>query len=126
MITSTGATEGAHTIVVNRLAASERKVHDAGLAATRVLFEPEAVGRTVSGLRGWDAAEGPHAIVHVDAASTDFIVTSEGKPLFVRSIPVGAQHLAVEETDYRGKLAEEMKRFAREREGESDDESEKP
>jgi Tfp pilus assembly protein PilN len=48
-------------------------------------------------------------LVHVDEQCTDFVVVTSGKPLFVRSIPVGSKHFMDDIHKYEEKFAQEIR-----------------
>jgi len=50
----------------------------------------------------------PVNIVHIDESYSDFVIAYQGKPIFVRSIPVGTQHLLAEKQRYEVKFVEEL------------------
>ncbi|MDD5255517.1 MAG: pilus assembly protein PilM, partial [Candidatus Omnitrophica bacterium] len=82
----------------------------AGIKLERVLFAPEGLSNFAARIlrAGTDAP--PVCIVHIDEGSSDFVVSHKGKPVFVRSIPIGAWNLSEEGLVYRGRFLDEIKR----------------
>jgi len=82
----------------------------AGIKLDRVLFAPEGLSSyAAKAVKGRSDAV-PVSLVHVDESSTDFVVAHKTKPIFVRSIPIGAWNLAEEGFVYRSRFSDEIKR----------------
>lgn len=84
-------------------------LNKAGLNVERVLFSMEGIGKVFSRVLKWESEESPVGIIHVDAGFTDFSVALKDRVIFVRSIPIGIQHL-LKEGDNRLKFIEEVKK----------------
>ncbi|HQQ89376.1 MAG TPA: pilus assembly protein PilM, partial [Oscillospiraceae bacterium] len=82
----------------------------AGLKVDRVYFAPEQMARISAAALKFGQQEGVRAIVHIDANFTDFITTAKGEIMFVRSIPIGKQHLSGEPDRYQMRFIEEVKK----------------
>ncbi|MBI5150934.1 MAG: pilus assembly protein PilM [Candidatus Omnitrophica bacterium] len=91
----------------------------AGLKCEKVLFAPEAMAAILGRFVRMDSREVPLASIHIDEGFTDFMVISNERPAFIRSIPVGVQHLAEEAEKYQIKFIEEVKGSLEAYEGES-------
>ncbi|OGW74889.1 MAG: hypothetical protein A2Z72_06280 [Omnitrophica bacterium RBG_13_46_9] len=82
----------------------------AGLKLEKVLFAPEALGRSVDKVLKLNTANAPLTVVNVDEGFADFVVVYKNKLVFERSIPIGAQQL-IEDKDQSGiRFAEELKK----------------
>jgi len=81
----------------------------AGLKAGRVLLSSEGIARAYSALKP-EIKDSPFGIIHIDSTFTDFNVILQGKPLFIRNIPLGAQHLLSEGESSRMRFGEEVKK----------------
>jgi Tfp pilus assembly PilM family ATPase/Tfp pilus assembly protein PilN len=76
----------------------------------KVCFVPESLSMVLPGMLRLDTTAEPVGIAHVDGYLTDFIVIFKNKPIFVRSIPIGAQNLIDSRDKYEARFAEEIKR----------------
>lgn len=81
----------------------------AGLKLERVLLAPEGIGWSASRILKLETQESPVALIHIDESFTDFTVVFINKVIFVRNIPIGAQHLTEERERYQARFAEEIK-----------------
>ena len=81
----------------------------AGIKLERTLFAAEALAWSSSKILKLETQDSPANIVHIDESFTDFSVISKNKLVFVRSIPIGAQHLIAEKEKYQLKFVEELK-----------------
>jgi Tfp pilus assembly PilM family ATPase/Tfp pilus assembly protein PilN len=82
----------------------------AGYKIDNVVLMSEGLARLVSRLARVEREETPSVILYIDGNTTDFSVALKSKALFIRSIPVGVQHLAVQEDKYTAKFIDEIKR----------------
>jgi len=82
----------------------------AGLRLKGVFFAPEGIAWAVSHLLGQDTQTHPVAVLHIDEVMTDFVVVFQGRAIFVRNIPVGAQHLVEERQLAKDKFFDEIKK----------------
>lgn len=98
-------------IVARKVVKRQFEILDkAGLKAERTFFAPEGLAWFVSKMLKLDTAHLPLNVVHVDESSTDFTIILRDKLLFIRSIPMGGQHLIGEKEKYQAKFVEEIKR----------------
>ncbi|OGW83191.1 MAG: hypothetical protein A3C47_05490 [Omnitrophica bacterium RIFCSPHIGHO2_02_FULL_51_18] len=87
-----------------------RLLEKAGLGLGRIFFSPEAIGLACTKIL---PAQGPNtslAIVHMDELFTSFVVTQANQLLFVRGIPVGANHLLEEKEAYADRFVDELQK----------------
>jgi len=82
----------------------------AGLRLEKVFFAPEGLAWAASKILKIDTMTAPVSIAHVDESFTDFTIVFKNKPAFVRSIPIGMQHLISEKERYEIRFADELKR----------------
>ena len=80
-----------------------------GLSADKVLFGAEVIGRIFSRIAQSGPPGSPSGIIHVDETSTDFLITTNDKPIFIRNIPIGAGHLADDQEGYLARFTEEIR-----------------
>ncbi|MBN1405865.1 MAG: pilus assembly protein PilM, partial [Candidatus Omnitrophica bacterium] len=98
-------------IVVNSVLKRHLEIlNRAGVRLEQVSFSAESAALAVSKILKTDTEKIPAGIVHIDASFTDFMIVFRNKPLFIRSIPIGAQQLLDEEERYRAKFVEEIKK----------------
>ncbi len=81
-----------------------------GRRLEKVTLAPEGLARSASKILKVETKDSPANIVHIDASSTDFIIVFKDKTVFVRNIPIGAQHLVSKEERYQVRFVEEIKR----------------
>ncbi|MFH1190260.1 MAG: pilus assembly protein PilM [Candidatus Omnitrophota bacterium] len=81
----------------------------AGFRTERVLFAPEGMALSVLKILRYDIDNAPVNIIHIDESDTDFSVIFRNKVMFVRSIPVGAQHLIHDREKCEARFAAEIK-----------------
>lgn len=82
----------------------------AGLKVSKVIFEPEALGRVSSSMLQLKSTPSPGGIIHLQANFTDFIVIDDDKPIFIRNIPIGTQHLVSEPALYQLQFTDEIRK----------------
>jgi Tfp pilus assembly PilM family ATPase len=82
----------------------------AGLRLDRVLLAAEGLACSASKILKLENENSPSSIVHIDDGYTDFIITLRNKPMFIRSIPIGTQHLLGDRQTYEIKFVEEIRR----------------
>lgn len=87
-----------------------RILEKAGFRAEKVLFPPEAIAHACTKILGNEHSDAATAIVHMDAVFTSFTVIQKGKLLFVRGIPVGADHLLEEKEVYADRFVDELQK----------------
>ncbi|UCC94426.1 MAG: pilus assembly protein PilM [Candidatus Omnitrophota bacterium] len=98
-------------VIVNRDAVRRNFeiLKSAGIEPNKVSFSSEAVAKTISKFLTLEKEATPVGLIHIDTAFTDFNVLLKNKILFVRSIPIGIQHLTVERERQWDKFIEEIK-----------------
>ena len=94
-------------------------VEKAGFKCSGVLFAPEAIAAILDRFLKLSSHDVPIGSLHVDENSTDFMIISRDKPIFIRSIPVGTQHFFEEKERYHSKFLEEVRGSLETYEGES-------
>lgn len=82
----------------------------AGLRIERVFFAPEVITRFTANALKTGQADTVRTFIHVDAHFTDFINVCKGEVIFVRSIPIGKQHLSGEQDRYQMRFVDEVKK----------------
>lgn len=81
-----------------------------GFRLEKIFFAPEGLAWFASKMMKLDTKNSPRSMVHVDELVTDFAVIFGDKPVFIRSMPIGAQHLISERERYEPRFVEELKR----------------
>jgi Tfp pilus assembly PilM family ATPase len=81
-----------------------------GFRLEKIFFAPEGLSWFASKVMKLETKNSPRCMVHVDELVTDFVVIYDDKPIFVRSMPIGAQHLANERERYESRFVEELKK----------------
>ena len=82
----------------------------AGFKLVRVLLAAEGLASCASRLLRIENENSPAAIVHIEEGFTDFVVTFKNKPVFVRNIPIGTQHIMGDRQNYEARFVEEVRR----------------
>lgn len=82
----------------------------AGLRLEKVLLGAEGLACSAAKIFKSENENFPVNLVHIDEGSTDFAVVFKNRLLFIRSIPIGAQHLSGEREKYELKFVEELRR----------------
>ena len=85
-------------------------LEQAGLRIEKVYFTPEVITHFSSSTVKSGQAQSVQTLIHVDAHFTDFINICKGEVIFVRSIPIGKQHLISERDRYQMRFIEEVKK----------------
>ncbi|MGE5280585.1 MAG: pilus assembly protein PilM [Deltaproteobacteria bacterium] len=83
---------------------------EAGGRVEKVFFGSEAIGALIYQHVRLEVQETPFALIHVDAAATDFGVFLKGKLIFSRSIAVGARPLLTEREKHVGRYIDELRK----------------
>lgn len=91
----------------------------AGLRVGRVLLAAEGFSHFIPKAAKLENNELPLCITNVDASFSDFTIALKGKTLFVRSIPIGAEHLAVDRERGEIRFTEELRRSLEAYQGEN-------
>ena len=84
-------------------------LNKAGLRLEKVLFASEGLARSLTKIFKIDLLDAPTVVLHIDEIFTDFTVIFKDKVTFVRSIPIGIQHLSGEPERYQARFIEEIK-----------------
>ena len=84
-------------------------LHKAGLKLEMVLLASEGVAWGVANMLKLKTEDLPVNVIHLDESFTDFVIVFRDKPIFIRSIPIGTQHLMREKELYQMKFVEELK-----------------
>jgi Tfp pilus assembly PilM family ATPase/Tfp pilus assembly protein PilN len=79
------------------------------LEPDKISFSSEVLGSVFTKCFSLDKENAPTSIVHVDTAFTVCTIVFRDKVIFVRSIPLGIQHLTVEKERQQEKFIEELK-----------------
>lgn len=82
----------------------------AGLTPEKILFAPEGLAFSCSRILKFGTEASPVSLAHIEEGFTDFSVIFKNRPIFLRSIPIGARHLSEEKELYLAKFTEELKR----------------
>lgn len=93
------------------------------LRVNEIIFAPEVMVRDVSRRFGLKAEKAPVCLVWVNGANSDFLISRGDLLLFIRNIPVGAQHFAVAKESYSLRFVEELKKSFETYQGENIDET---
>jgi len=81
-----------------------------GIEPYKVCFSSESIVKFFSKVFRHQQPKYPFIAVNVDSAFTDFAVSLQGSLIFVRSIPIGIQHLKTDLIRFREKFKEETKK----------------
>ncbi|MCX5703348.1 MAG: pilus assembly protein PilM [Candidatus Omnitrophica bacterium] len=81
-----------------------------GLRLKRVILAPESIARFIPKIIKLENEDTSICIAHIDAIFTDFNVVFKNKPIFIRSIPIGAEHLRDEWERYQVRFVEELRK----------------
>lgn len=82
----------------------------AGLRIKKVLFAPEGLGWASGRILRIDSHSVPAGFIHIDSDFTEFNVILKGKVIFVRSIPIGRQHLVSDSEKSLAKFSDEVRK----------------
>jgi len=82
----------------------------AGIRIDRVFLAQEAMAYLTTKIFKLDSVPSPVSIMHVDESYTDFTIVFKAKAIFIRSIPIGRQHLIAEAEKFQTKFAGEIKK----------------
>lgn len=81
----------------------------AGLPPEKILFAPEGLAVSCSRILKYGTESSPVSLVNIEEGFTDFSIIFKNKPIFLRSIPIGARQLNEEKELYLAKFTEELK-----------------
>ncbi|MBU1084359.1 MAG: PilN domain-containing protein [Candidatus Omnitrophota bacterium] len=98
-------------IIINRSIITKQLeiLNMAKLRAERMIFCPESLAFIYPSMLRTGQQDTPMIIAHVDDDYTDFIVVMKNKVLFVRSMPIGAEHFLADKERSVGKFIEQVK-----------------
>ncbi|MFH1837133.1 MAG: pilus assembly protein PilM [Candidatus Omnitrophota bacterium] len=98
-------------IIVNRNVITKQLeiLNVARLKAENMIFCPEAFALSYPAILRTGQEDTPMIIAHVDDDYTDFIVIMKNKVLFVRSMPIGAEHFLSDGERSGSKFIEQIK-----------------
>lgn len=82
----------------------------AGLNTAQISFAPESFADVCLNSLRLKHEGGVQTVLHIDTNFTDFVNVSKGRLIFVRSIPIGTQHLISEKERYQARFIEEVKK----------------
>lgn len=85
-------------------------IEKAGIAVNRICLATEAVGEFFTKIFNFKNNDAPIALLYVDNVFSYFSVVLRGRTIFIRSIPLGSQHLSQESEQDRPKFTEEIKK----------------
>lgn len=91
----------------------------AGLRPGRVMLAAEGFSHFIPKAAKLENNELPLCIANVDASFSDFTVVLKGKTIFVRSIPIGAEHLTADRERAEIRFTEELRRSLEAYQGEN-------
>jgi type IV pilus assembly protein PilM len=98
-------------IVTNSVIKKQFLVLDkAGVEIERVLLAQEGIAYLTTKIFKLDSLPSPVSIINIDEGFTDFTIVFRAKPIFIRSIPIGRQHLMAEAEKFQTKFAVEIKK----------------
>lgn len=80
-----------------------------GLQVEKMSFALEAMARSFSKWLRFESTALPWCLIHIDIDTSDFAIISKTFLIFIRSIPIGAQHLS-SDPGYRNTFLEEVKK----------------
>ena len=81
----------------------------AGIEPTKISFFSETMACSINLCFKLDKEKTPVCVIHVDTAFTVCNIVLGNQIIFVRSIPIGVQHLTVEKEMQEGRFVEEIK-----------------
>ena len=80
-----------------------------GLEPHRASFSGEALAKTISSMITIPEDKGPLCFLHIDTAFSEFNVLLKDRVIFIRSIPLGIQHLTLDREKQWVKLIDEIR-----------------
>jgi type IV pilus assembly protein PilM len=82
----------------------------AGIKIEKILLAQEGMAYLTSKIFKLDSEPAPVGIAHIDELFTDFMIVNKSKAIFIRSIPIGRQHLISDVEKFQTKFAGEIKK----------------
>lgn len=84
-------------------------LNQAGIHCERIFFSPESIASFAIGAAKVSMEGQVSAVIHIDAGFSDFMVAVKDKSVFVRGIPIGADHFIQDKAQYQARFIEEAK-----------------
>ncbi len=75
-------------------------LNQAGIHCERIFFSPESIASFAIGAAKVSMEGQVSAVIHIDAGFSDFMVAVKDKSVFVRGIPIGADHFIQDKAQY--------------------------
>lgn len=99
-------------VIVSRKVAKRQSdiLIKAGLEIEKMIFAPEALANSIWRMIKIEPAKQICNVLHIDDEFTDFLIFTNQRLLFIRSIPIGATHLIAERERYQVRFIEEVRR----------------
>lgn len=82
----------------------------AGLTTEDIVFAPESISDVCLNVLKLKQEGAVQTIIHIDLNFSDFLNVANGNVIFIRSIPIGTQHLTSEKERYQTRFVEEVKK----------------
>src|SRR3989338_4033532 len=82
----------------------------AGLTTEDIVFAPESISDVCLNVLKLKQEGAVQTIIHIDLNFSDFLNVANGNVIFIRSIPIGTQHLTSEKERYQARFVEEVKK----------------
>ena len=98
-------------VIVNRQVVRKNFeiLRKAGIEPEKITFSSEVVGNILAHALKLEKEQAPVGTIHIDTAFSDFSILLGDKIIFVRSIPIGIQHLTAKDK-HRNQFVEEIKK----------------
>ncbi|HEC69370.1 MAG TPA: hypothetical protein ENI31_03680 [Candidatus Omnitrophica bacterium] len=98
-------------VIVNRdvIRKQYEILKQAGFEPDKVSFSSESVVKGLSYLLNLNKEDNPVCIIHIDSSFTDFNIVLKDKIIFLRSLPLGIQHLSIDKQENYKQFVEEVK-----------------
>lgn len=81
-----------------------------GVRIDRVFLGAEALASFICRVQRIENESFPTNVIHIDESFSDFIIMFKGKPIFIRSIPVGANLLSEKKEGIEQRFVDEIKK----------------
>ncbi len=81
-----------------------------GFSTEDIVFAPEAISDVCLNVLKLKQEGAIQTVIHIDSNFSDFLNVANGKVIFIRSIPIGTQHLTSEKERYQARFVEEVKK----------------
>lgn len=80
----------------------------AGLGVDKIQLSAEGISAVVNKMNKLSTKAAPTALLNVDTKSSDFIVVFKGRTIFLRCIPLGAEHFVADREGFAAGFNEEL------------------